>query len=322
MKLGVISDIHSNIYAFRAAVEALEKAGCEEYLFLGDYISDTPYARETMDLLYEFIGTHSAHLLRGNREDYMLSQRAARRNGETEKFWLNNSASGNLLYTYEQLKERDFVFFENLPISFVYEREGCPPISCCHGSPDNNRELLQLGSERTRHWLETIETDYLLCAHTHFPGEFSCGGKRYWNSGCVGIAIGDAGYAQCMTLELGEENGKKRWKPEFLKVPYDNRRVVDDIINCGLLARAPWFINSNIQILLTGVDHSAELVALAAGLAAEAGEKGVWPRIGEAYFAEAAVRLGVPDYRKRLSGAFQKKDGLSAEHIKESEWRR
>lgn len=315
MKLGVISDIHSNIYAFRAAAEALEKAGCEEYLFLGDYVSDTPYARETMDLLYEFIGTHRTHLLRGNREDYMLSQRAARRNGEEEKFWRDNSASGNLLYTYEQLEERDFTFFESLPISFVYEREGCPPISCCHGSPENNRELLQLGSLRTKSLLETIETDYLLCAHTHFPGEFSHCGKQYWNSGCVGIAIGDAGYAQCMTLELCEEDGKTVWKPEFLKVPYDNRSVVDDIVNCGLLARAPWFINSNIQILLTGVDHSAELVALAAELAAEAGENGVWPQIGEEYFAEAARRLGVPDYREKLSGTFQKKDVLSAGHM-------
>ena len=88
------------------------------------------------------------------------------------------------------------------------------------------------------------------------------------------------------------------WKPEFMKVPYDNRRVVEDMVSCGLLDRAPWFINSNIQILLTGVDHAAELCALAAKLSEEAGEKSVWPLIGENYFAQAAKVLGIPDYRQ------------------------
>ena len=48
MKIGIISDIHSNIYAFKACTEYLEKQCCNEYIFLGDYISDTPYARETL----------------------------------------------------------------------------------------------------------------------------------------------------------------------------------------------------------------------------------------------------------------------------------
>ena len=43
MKIGIISDIHSNIYAFKACTEFMEKQNCDEYLFLGDYISDTPY---------------------------------------------------------------------------------------------------------------------------------------------------------------------------------------------------------------------------------------------------------------------------------------
>ena len=55
MKIGIISDIHSNIYAFKACTEYMEKHKCDEYFFLGDYISDTPYTRETMDYLYEFM---------------------------------------------------------------------------------------------------------------------------------------------------------------------------------------------------------------------------------------------------------------------------
>ena len=42
MKIGIISDIHSNIVAFRACVDYLEEEGCDEYFLLGDYVSDTP----------------------------------------------------------------------------------------------------------------------------------------------------------------------------------------------------------------------------------------------------------------------------------------
>jgi len=301
LKIGVISDIHSNIIAFQACTRYLEEAGCEEYLFLGDYVSDTPYTRETMDYLYDFIGSHTCHLLRGNREEYMLNQQQVREDGVKEQEWLYNSASGNLLYTYERLTDEDLNFFRQLPISFDYEKSGYPTIKCCHGSPENARELVQLGSDRARFWLDHIACDYMICAHTHFPGEFAYKGKHYFNSGCVGISIADAGYAQCMILEDAVIGGEVVWQPEFLRIPYDNKQVVRDIVSRGLLDKAPWFINSNIQILLTGEDHSAELVALAGRLSEEAGEETLWPLIDEKYFAMAADRLHIPDYRTDCS---------------------
>ncbi len=300
MKIGVISDIHSNIIAFRAVTDYMEKEGCDEYLFLGDYVSDTPYARETMDHLYGFRASHTCHFLRGNREEYMLAQRTAQRTGNKEQIWIYNSASGNLKYTYEQLSEKDLDFFESLPIYFDYKKEGMPVIRCCHGSPESSRELIRLRSDRARKWLEQIEGDYLLCAHTHFPGEYEYKEKHYFNSGCVGISIGDAGYAQCMILHSAKEDGKEVWKPEFLRIPYDNKKVVEDMFSSGLIDKAPWFINSNIQILLTGEDNSAAMVELAAKLSKEAGEEKVWPHLDEKYFETAAKELGIPDYRKGI----------------------
>ncbi|MBQ8138245.1 MAG: metallophosphoesterase [Lachnospiraceae bacterium] len=298
MKIGVISDIHSNIIAFKECVKYLEKEGCDEYLFLGDYVSDTPYARETLDYLYEFMNSHTCLFLRGNREEYMLDQRKALKDGMDERKWSYNSASGNLLFTYEQLAEKDLDFFDSLPITFKYAKPGYPEIRCCHGSPESSRELIQLRSEKARYWLDHIEEDYLLCAHTHFPGRYEYNGKYYFNTGCVGISIGDAGFAQCMILMDEVLDGKVVWKPEFLRIPYDNKKVVADIYSSGLIDKAPWFINSNIQILLTGVDNSARLVEEAIRLSDEAGEYDVWPNIKEKYFELAAERIGVPDYRK------------------------
>ena len=97
-----------------------------------------------------------------------------------------------------------------------------------------------------------------------------------------------------MIIEDVCTNGKIAWNPTFLKIPYDNKRVVQDIRIRGLLSKAPWFVNSNIQILLTGTDYSSQLVELANKLAKEAGEQDFED---EKYWREAAQRLGIPDYR-------------------------
>lgn len=293
MKVGVISDIHSNIVALNECIKRLENEGCDEYLLLGDYIADTPYTRETVDCLYEFTASHKCTLLRGNREEYVIAQRRIIRNGEERGRWIKNSASGNLLFTYEKLNDSDIDFFESLPISFVYDPEGYPAITCCHGSPENNRELLQHDGENTKQWMKKISTDYLLCAHTHIPGMTVYGGKHYFNTGCVGIAIGTPGLAQCMTLE----SDGIEWIPQFLLVPYDNRKVAKDCFSLGLMDYAPWFINSNLQILLSGCDNSANMVELAKEIKLSEQGECEWPYIEECYFEKAAQKLGIPDYR-------------------------
>lgn len=298
MKIGVLSDIHGNYYALKACVAYMTQVGITEFLLLGDYVSDTSFPEKTMELLYELRTNYRVHMLRGNREEYLLEQRAVQMGICDGIKWLPNSASGNLLFTYERLSDRDWELFEGLPITFRYEYEDFPAITCCHGSPGNARELLQLNGDNTREWLKQIDTDYLLAGHTHFPGELEYDNKHYFNTGCVGIAIADAGYAQCMILHGREEDGQKKWVPEFLKIPYDTVPVVKDIFASGLHDMAPWFINSNIQILLTGIDHSAEMVAMAIDLQrSDTGREAKWPLIEEKYFSQAAGILGIPDYK-------------------------
>lgn len=297
IKIGVLSDVHSNYYALSACVDYMLQEGIEDFLLLGDYVSDTSFTERTMELIFELREKYRVQMLRGNREEYLLDQRAVQRGLKEGIKWPANSASGNLLFTYERLTEKDWELFESLPITFRYEYEDFPAIICCHGSPGNTRELMQLGGENTKHWLDTIDAEYLLAAHTHRPGIMEYAGKFYFNTGCVGVAIGDAGYAQCMILHGVSEAGGKRWQPEFLKIPYDVDAVVKDIFVSGLHDMAPWFINSNIQILLTGEDNSAGMVELACRLQAQAtGQEAQWPLIEECYFAEAAAKLGVPRY--------------------------
>lgn len=299
IKVGVISDVHSNYHAFKVCVDYMKAQGITDFILLGDYVSDTADTVKTMELLYELIDNNHVSLLRGNREEYMLEQWKIRKGQSEGSVWLKNSASGNLLYTFDRLTERDFQFFDRLPITFRYEKSGFPAITCCHGSPDNARELMELYGENTREWMKKVDAEYLMAAHTHFPGELHEYGKTYINCGCVGVAIGDAGFAQCAILHGVEDNQKKRWVPEFLRLPYDTELVVKHIIESGLLDMGKWFVNGNIHILKTGLDYCAQMVAMANELAsADSNGTAQWPYIDERYFEQAARHFGVPDYRE------------------------
>ena len=320
MKIGVLSDIHSNYRALKACIEYMEKEECDEYILLGDYVSDCPYPQKTMELIRTLRNNHVCTFLKGNRENYLLSQKRVRDGLEEGPKWIPNSACGNLLYTYENLTDEDFEFFSTLPIFFVYEREGYPAITICHGSPASDRELLEFYEpDKVYTWLDRIDTDYLLCGHTHYQGQLDYHGKKYMNSGTVGIPIGLVGRAQCMILrsedifpgdgglEASEavedvkgvkgvkgvkDSRIRKWIPEFLEIPYNHKEVIEEMFTSGLYDMGHWFINSNIQVLATGVDNSAKMVQLAAELS----NGQVWPHIDEKYFLEAAQALGIPEY--------------------------
>lgn len=51
MKLAVFSDIHSNYHGFHACYEEAVKRGVNQFLFLGDYVSDCAYPEKTMGLI-------------------------------------------------------------------------------------------------------------------------------------------------------------------------------------------------------------------------------------------------------------------------------
>ena len=91
MKLGVFSDIHSNYHGFHACYEEAVKRGVNQFLFLGDYVSDCAYPEKTMELLYHIRDRYPCTFIRGNREDYLLNHK----NGAEDGWVSPSSASGS-----------------------------------------------------------------------------------------------------------------------------------------------------------------------------------------------------------------------------------
>ena len=69
MKIAIFSDIHANLYAFSAALDDAQSQGATDFIFLGDTITDLPWANEVYDIIR---GLDNVKIIRGNRERYLL----------------------------------------------------------------------------------------------------------------------------------------------------------------------------------------------------------------------------------------------------------
>lgn len=67
MKLGIISDIHCNVYGLQQALAAMETV--DQVLCLGDSINESQFSNETIAALK----ARGAHLILGNHEEAFLS---------------------------------------------------------------------------------------------------------------------------------------------------------------------------------------------------------------------------------------------------------
>lgn len=284
MKLAVFGDIHSNHIALQTCIDHALSQHAEEFLFLGDYISDCPYPQKTMELIYDMDKKYPCHFIRGNREDYMLNHR--RNPGER---WTYSSASGNLLYTYENLTEKDFDFFESLLIQNIFQFEGFPSFRYCHGSLISSNELLVPENKNVESIMENMDVDLLISGHTHIQESRVYGTKKLIHPGSVGIPWYHNGKSQYMILH-GIDSG---WREEFFQLEYDVESVKKEFADSGLNKKAFCWSKLNIHALTTGDDYTTPCLKLAMKICEENEGSVRWPDIPEKYWREALEIFGI-----------------------------
>lgn len=119
MKIGIFSDIHSNLNALKVVLEFYKENPCDEYLCLGDVVGYGPQPDECCDLVRDFakitiLGNHDAAVC--GRMNYAYYYEAAR----------------NVLdYHASLLKEENMEWLKSLPYSYDHPAG----FTICHGSP-------------------------------------------------------------------------------------------------------------------------------------------------------------------------------------------
>lgn len=278
IKLAVISDIHSNHVALEKCIRHAIDQNADEFLFLGDYISDCPYPQKTMEIIYKMQREYRCYFIRGNREDYMINHRK----NPLEK-WTYSSASGNLLYTYENLTKKDMDFYEGLDIQGIYRKEGYSSFRYCHGSLTSSNELLIPENEKLENIISGLDVDLLISGHTHIQETIIRGSKKIIHPGSVGVPWYYDGKTQYMILH-GTENG---WREEFFQLDYDVDAVKKEFKDSGIFEKALHWAKLTLHTLYTGDDYSAPCLRLAMEACKEAEGAVIWPDIPEKYWEMA-----------------------------------
>lgn len=172
MRLAVISDIHSNMIAFKQVLDDIAKEDIDKIIFLGDYITDGVDANEILELVRE----KGDYVIRGNRENYML-------NFDTSKIGFANYDP--IAYTYKSLNKENLQYISSLKEKMLIEIENIK-ILLIHGNGYISAYDNQEKSDASKDCLiEENDFDLCLFGHTHRFEDYIYKGKRFINPGSL-----------------------------------------------------------------------------------------------------------------------------------------
>lgn len=160
MRYGVISDIHGNLFALKAAVSRLERDGVDAWLCIGDIIGYGPHPNECVETIAEL----GAVAVAGNHELIILNLLTDNRTGR-----LAQETCG---WTRSVLRADCRAYLAGLP-RVVSSTE----FVLTHGSLDDPEEYLTRSSQAADQ-LGRLEAEHsparlLLVGHTHRPWAYS-----------------------------------------------------------------------------------------------------------------------------------------------------
>ena len=250
MKVAVLSDMHSNYYAFKACYEDAIKCGAGLFIFLGDYVSDLSEPQRTMDLVYEIRSKYPTVCLRGNREGYMLDCEDGRSS------FIRGSKSGSLLFTYEHLRKKDLEFIRGLKISDTIEIEGVQ-MEIAHAAMENDRFYFDSKDGHAADIFPQMKCDYLLTGHSHKQYIQRNAGKTIINPGSVGIPQGGTQYPKYALLDIANGN----ISCQLREVPYDMTDAIHSQFASGLVDYARYWAIGILYDIITGEECVLKLLS-------------------------------------------------------------
>jgi diadenosine tetraphosphatase ApaH/serine/threonine PP2A family protein phosphatase len=156
VRIVIVSDIHANVYALRAALEqAAATLPVDGIWCLGDTVGYGPHPNECISVLQEY--THIA--VAGNHDLAACGKMG------THEF--NDAAAAAARWTSEQLSQTSLDYLRSLPLTAI---DG--DVTLVHGSLRFPEWEYLLSSEQAQAQFELQATPYSLVGHSHL--QFVC----------------------------------------------------------------------------------------------------------------------------------------------------
>jgi len=215
MLMAVLGDIHGNLPALDAALEAIDDAGIQTILNAGDSVVGFPFPGEVVTRLRER-GLPSAQ----SEADRQVA--LFHRKRETFRARLEAREFARLEWTHLHTPSDGLEYLRALPRRVDATIEGLD-IGLCHGRPSNRKAVLREddSEEEFRREREVANVHIVVCGGGHRPFARLVDEALFVNPGSLGVPRGDeplGSFAVVNTEELP-------WQVEFRTIPFDADRI-------------------------------------------------------------------------------------------------
>lgn len=227
MRIAVISDIHSNIYALESTLDDIQKRNIDLIACTGDLVG---YATNPNQVI-ETIRKNRVLTIMGNYDDAIGNYKIicgcdypdpkdAEKAGLSMHFTGQETTDENKAYLRSLPKEVTLTFNEKT-------------IRLVHGSTRVINEYLKENSKEADEVMDELVEDILVCGHTHIPYAKYYGQKLLVNAGSVGKPKANNPNANYVIIdikdfdEINEEDSCV--EVEIVEVPYDFEKAAKKI---------------------------------------------------------------------------------------------
>ncbi|MCP5096980.1 MAG: metallophosphoesterase family protein [Chloroflexi bacterium] len=212
IKLAIFTDVHGNLPALRAALQAIKHEGVDAMIHLGDAISIGPFSAECLDLL---LSQSNIHFIMGNHDAWYA-------NGlpQPQPKWMSNGEVMHQTWTHRQINPslRQVVAKWPYVMQETFEKVS---FTCLHYAlqPAGNDFLPIVQNPSTAdldHLFETSQTDLIFYGHTHRFADAQ-GKARYINPGSLGCYTEPVARYTAVTCHQGS------YTIDHCAIPYDDQ---------------------------------------------------------------------------------------------------
>ncbi|TMD12442.1 MAG: metallophosphoesterase family protein [Chloroflexi bacterium] len=184
MKIAALADIHGNLPALEAVLAEVERERPDLIVVCGD-VASGPMPAETIDVLRSLPG---ARFVRGNADRGLVEEFDGKEASPMPgpfAGWCAKQIDG---------EQRDFLasFEDTVTVDGV---EGIGRVMFCHATPRNDTDVMtkETPTERVRMLMSGVNTDLVVCGHTHMQFDRMVDRLRIINAGSVGMTYGEPG---------------------------------------------------------------------------------------------------------------------------------
>ena len=220
MKIGIISDIHSNIYALEAVLDDMESRNIDLIACTGDLVGYGTRPNEVIDTIRK----NRILTIMGNYDDAIGNFKMVcgcdyKDPKDAEK------ASLSMYFTSMETTDENKKYLSSLPKEATLNFNN-KTIKLVHGSTRLINEYLKEDSKESKEVMDELAEDILVCGHTHIPYYKYYGEKLLVNAGSVGKPKTNKPSANYVIINI---DNMSSFKVEIIEVNYDFEKIAREI---------------------------------------------------------------------------------------------